>query len=219
VTPERAKQLIANPPKNSFGRPYPPSKVFKHEVYSEILANPSVFLVQKMNMRIPDWVKFREACEKHEFRANVVQGKIFRALLRDVAKEQPQILELEPFLMGSIATVSAASDPERVGETLIKLLKILNTEKKAILLGGKVENAVYSTDEILRISKLPPLADMRGELVAILEQPTRRLLELLGRQQGQVVSLLSQHRDTTGYQLGKLLEAQEDRLKENGPEA
>ena len=168
-----------------------------------------------MNMRIPDWVRFREQCEKQDFKANVVQGKIFRALLRDVAKEQPQMMELEPFLMGSIATVSTSQDPGRLGETLVKLLKILSTEKKAVLLGGKVENAVYSTDEILRISKLPPLADMRGELVAILEQPTRRLLELLGRQQGQVVAMLSQHRDTTGYQLGKLLEAQEDRLKEN----
>lgn len=209
---------MATPPLNKYGRPFPPNKVFKHEVYEEVLAQREVFVVQKMNMSMKDWNAFRDKCEQQSFNAKVVQSKIFRALLRDSAKQgRPQLEQMEPFLVGSIATVSSNPDSEKVGESLVKLLKIVNADKKVLLLGGKIEDSVYSTDEILRISQLPPIADMRGEIVAILEQPARRLLELLGRQQTQVVSLLTQHTQSTGYQLGKILETHEDRLK-GGPE-
>lgn len=214
VSQERARELLANPPVNQYGRRYPPSKVFKHEVYEEIMGNSGVFVLQKMNMRIPDWVAFRNACEKENFQAKVVQTKIFRALLKDLAQRgHPEAEDLVPFLVGSVATVSANPDTEKVGETLVKLLKVVNGQQKVLLLGGRIEGAVYSTDEILRISKLPPLADLRGELVAVMEQPVRRLLQLLGGQQQQLVGLLEQHRQSTGFQLGKILEMQEEKLK------
>ncbi|KAI9023281.1 hypothetical protein DFJ74DRAFT_706155 [Hyaloraphidium curvatum] len=214
ISSERAQQLLATPRLNRSSRPFPTDKVFKYEVYSELLANREVFLVQRMNMGIRDWAAFRASCEKDSFRAQVVQTKIFRALLRDEAKAgRPELVELEPFLYGSIAAVAASPGPEQVGESLVRLLKILNADRKALLLGGKIDSGVYSTDEILRISKLPPIADMRAELLGVLEQPARKLLELLGTQQGQVVALLNQHTASTGYQLGKILEMQEERLK------
>ncbi|KXS22522.1 hypothetical protein M427DRAFT_150780 [Gonapodya prolifera JEL478] len=123
-------------------------------------------------------------------------------------------LGLGPFLVGPCAVVSGAVPQEQLGARILAVVTLLARHKKLALLGGQVESLVWSFDELSRIAKLPPVGQMRAELVGVLEEPARALLAILQRSGGEaLVGILEQHRSGVGHELAGVLGAHEENLK------
>lgn len=67
--------------------------------------------------------------------------------------------------------------PERLNKTM---KVVSNTQGRLLLLGGKFENQVFTVDSLDRISTLPGLETLRGQLLSLLGAPALKLTQILG---------------------------------------
>ncbi|KAJ3338027.1 hypothetical protein HDU93_010093 [Gonapodya sp. JEL0774] len=125
-------------------------------------------------------------------------------------------LGLGPFLVGPCAVVSGNVPQDQLGARIMSVTTLLARHRKLALLGGQVESLEWSADELARIARLPPVGQMRAEIVALLEEPVRRLLGILQRSGGEgLVGVLEQHSVGMSHELAGVLSAHEDNLKKS----
>lgn len=99
-------------------------------------------------------------------------------------------LDLTQLLTGPICAVTfptsveAAAGGERKEVTPADLKAVIGTiqktQGKLLLVGGKFEGQVFSVDSLDRVSKLPGLDILRGQVLSLLGAPAFRLSQLLG---------------------------------------
>lgn len=103
-------------------------------------------------------------------------------------------LDVTQLLTGPVCAITwpaaSTSNPQDVGqvapeEVTPEVLKktmttIESTGGKLLLLGGKFSNQVFSIDSLARVSKLPGLDILRGQVLSVLGSPAARLSQLLG---------------------------------------
>ena len=82
----------------------------------------------------------------------------------------------------SAATDSSSGETIEVTPDVLKrtMTTIDGTGGKLLLLGGKFSNQVFSIDSLARVSKLPGLDILRGQVLSVLGSPAARLSQLLG---------------------------------------
>jgi len=214
ITPQRAKELLASPSVNKYGKQYPPWQVFRHELYQELLSQPGVLLVQRMNPTSKEWKEFQRDLLNHNVRATMIQKSIFGAAARHLSDSQGTVDgQLQDLLFGPISVLAFDANSQTMGPTLQTILGILGKTVKFQLLGGKIEGGVYSLDQLIRITKLPPLSQMHSEMLGILEKPVRDLLHAVEGHQGEIVRLLEQHKNQTTQNVVGVLSTHEEQMK------
>lgn len=82
----------------------------------------------------------------------------------------------------SLASSGEGGETQEVSPDTLKrtMATIEGTSGKLLLLGGKFSNQVFSIDSLARVSKLPGLDILRGQVLSVLGSPAARLSQLLG---------------------------------------
>ncbi|KAI8981786.1 hypothetical protein BDF20DRAFT_905604 [Mycotypha africana] len=171
---------------------HPPRRVYLYDQYSDIINNNrAVFIFQNNNLGVNEFTQLRQ----HLFEVSgqgaaptkltVVQTGIFSAALR-----QTKYANLETLLSGPICIFSTNADDAEHPDLLKKSVEGLAKNKKLLLLGGKIDDTLLTQADVLKVVDLPPLQQLRGQLVGTIEAPARRLLQTLEQPAGELHSVL-----------------------------
>ncbi|KAJ3088023.1 hypothetical protein HK102_009757 [Quaeritorhiza haematococci] len=227
ISPSRAKEILANPPRSQRGNPFDARRLYLFELYSQILNSRAVFVLQINNPTAQEYVNLKREFKKKGFALTAVRNSVFGAAVANASsrlraqvgksqaddpataatlKKARQMAAFRNLFVGPcFVAFSSATDetnPHLVKDFVSLLTApvppsgsahLRSAKGKTLLVGGIFENEVLSVDQVKEVMKLPPMTQLRGELVATLEEPARRLLSLLQHNPQMLVSVLKQH--------------------------
>ncbi|KAJ1974946.1 hypothetical protein H4R34_004523 [Dimargaris verticillata] len=219
------------PPKsaNSLNKPFNPRRQFLFRTYEEQLLSPIYLVVQNNNLDAPEMARLRQVlkAKAHPLaQISVVRSTLMPAVLRGTQYEN-----LAPLFVGPVAvihldlarlrlthtdyysTATAAAKPVPLtAEALLdqldfpnlvrSFLDVLKQHPKLLLLGGKMDRALLTTQMVQRIANLPPLQSLYAELVSGVYGPVHALHQAVKQIPQSLVFTLDQHRKNCGNQEG-----------------
>ncbi|KAK3834094.1 MAG: hypothetical protein J3R72DRAFT_452601 [Linnemannia gamsii] len=182
----------------NYGKEFRPQKTFLHHTYSSILNNNRIMLIcQHNNMSVPELIQLRAELTAAGADMKVIRLGIFAAALRET-----RYANLEPLINGPTCVISCNISPEeeeeqssaKVPKGLAGIRKIVEKNRKMILLGGKVDDALVSVDDMAKMVEMPGIQTLRSQVVGVLSQAAGgRLVQLLGMTPTLLVMNLDAH--------------------------
>ncbi|KAL3855164.1 hypothetical protein ACJMK2_014386 [Sinanodonta woodiana] len=111
----------------------------------------------------------------------------FSNLLMRRACHENQYANMIPWFVGQNLYVTG-KEPNVVAAT-----KVLRKTPQMLLLGGLVEDRLLTRDAVMNLAKLPPIENVLGELVSIMNLAASKSLSLLGSHQHTLSANLEQY--------------------------
>lgn len=157
-------------------------KLISAEYISRLNASPFFLVVDYRGLNVIQFSELRKRLLKVGGEVHVVKNNIFR-----VAAQQAGIADLSGTLSGQIAVVNGRKDIAAVA----KVVKAYQSEfEKPKLQFGYLGNQRLSADEVRAIADLPPLSELQGKLLGLLQAPAQKLVALINTPGSQVARVL-----------------------------
>jgi large subunit ribosomal protein L10 len=159
-------------------------KLISAEYIARLNASPFFLVVDYKGLSVLQFTELRKRLVKAGGEVHVVKNTIFR-----IAAKEAGIADLSGLLAGQLAAVTGKKDIA----TVAKVIKSYQAEfEKPKLRFGVLGNKSLSADEIRAIADLPPLAELQGKLLGLLQAPAQKLVALI---------------NTPGSQLARVIDA------------
>ncbi|KAG0351474.1 hypothetical protein BGZ54_003235, partial [Gamsiella multidivaricata] len=182
----------------NYGKEFRPQKTFLHHTYSNILELNRIMLIcQHNNMSVPELIQLRTELAAAGAEMTVIRLGIFSAALRET-----RYANLAPLINGPTCVISCNVSPEdeeaqsnaKNPRGLIGIRKIVEKHSKMILLGGKVDDALVSVEDMRKMVEMPGIQTLRSQVVGLLSQAGGgRLVQLLNMNPTLLVMNLGAH--------------------------
>ncbi|KAF9969525.1 hypothetical protein BGZ73_008098 [Actinomortierella ambigua] len=197
---QAAGDAAATPAKRltNYGKEFRPQKVYLHHTYTQLLNNSRIMLIcQHNNMSVPELIQLRTDLAKAGGEMKVLRLGIFSAALRET-----RFANLEPLITGPTCLIHCNVTPEQEEAAmhakqplgLKGIRQVIEKHNKMILLGGSVDDALLSVEDMAKVVDMPGIQTMRSQVVGLLSQAAGgRLVQLLQMNQQMLVLNLDAH--------------------------
>jgi large subunit ribosomal protein L10 len=166
----------------------PEKKFISAEYVARLNASPFFLVVDYRGMSVPQFNELRKRLRPSGAEMHVVKSTIFRVAVKEVG-----LADLSGVLAGQVAVVTGNKDVAAAA----KAVKGFQTEfDKPKLQFGYLGNQRLSAEELRVIADLPPLAQLQGKLLGLLQAPAQKLVALI---------------NTPGSQLARVIKAKADK--------
>lgn len=158
----------------NYGKQFRPQKVYLHHVYTRILNSNRILLIcQHNNMSVGELIGLRRDLAAAGAEMTVLRLGVFSAALRET-----RYANLAPLVNGPTAIISCNISPEeeesqssaKVPKGLVGIRRVVEKHNKMILLGGKVDDALLSVEDMKKIVEMPGIQILRSQVVGLLSQ-------------------------------------------------
>ncbi|KAJ3270110.1 YmL10 [Terramyces sp. JEL0728] len=168
LTNEQAVYALDNVKKSRRGNPVDHRRTFWYAIYSQILQSKYIFVFQNVNIPAATFKKLKLDIAGKMETLSVCNG-VFRACCKDNKLEKFANLFQGP-------TTILFSNQEIVPD----VVKIGNKYKQhLILVGGKLDDFMVTSDTFEDVKKLPSKAQLLGELLGVLSYPAANISRVL----------------------------------------
>lgn len=159
-------------------------KLISAEYITRLNASPFFLVVDYKGLSVLQFTELRKRLLKAGGEVHVVKNNIFR-----IAAKEAGVADLAGLLAGQIAAVTGKKDIAAVA----KVIKTFQAEfEKPKLQFGVLGNKPLSAEEVRTIADLPPLPELQGKILGLLQAPAQKLAALI---------------NTPGSQLARVVDA------------
>jgi large subunit ribosomal protein L10 len=159
-------------------------KIISAEYINRLNASPFFLVVDYKGLSVQQFTELRKRLLKVGGEVHVVKNTIFR-----IAAKEAGVADLSGMLAGQLAAVTGNKDIAAAA----KVIKTFQAEfEKPKLQFGVLGNKPLSADEVRAIADLPPLPELQGKLLGLLQAPAQKLVALI---------------NTPGSQLARVVDA------------
>jgi large subunit ribosomal protein L10 len=148
------------------------SKVIKR-LTAELADNTNIYMTDASGLSAVETSKLRRACFKANVKLSVVKNTL---LAKAMEASEKDFGELNQVLVGNTALMYS-----EIGNSPAKLIKEFRKKsEKPILKGAAIEDAVYiGDDQISILSNIKSREELIGEVISLLQSPTKNLISAL----------------------------------------
>jgi large subunit ribosomal protein L10 len=165
-------------------------KFISAEYVARLNASPFFLVVDYRGMSVGQFNELRKRLRPSGSELHVVKSTIFRVAVQEVG-----LADLAGTLSGQIAIVTGLKDVAAAA----KAVKNYQAEfAKPKLQFGYLGNQRISVEELRIIADLPPLAELQGKILGLLQAPAQKLVALI---------------NTPGSQLARVIKAKADKAE------
>lgn len=165
-------------------------KLISAEYVARLNASPFFLVVDYRGLGVAQFTELRKRLLKAGGEVHVVKNTIFR-----VAAKETGIADLSGALTGQLAVVTGRKDIAAVA----KVVKTYQSEfEKPKLQFGFLGNQRLSAEEVRAIADLPPLSELQGKILGLLQAPAQKLVALI---------------NTPGSQLARVIKAKSEKAE------
>lgn len=162
-------------------------KFISAEYLAKLNASPFFLVVDYRGLDVSRFTELRKRLGKAGAEVHVVKNTIFR-----IAAKEAGLADLTGTLSGQLAVVTGKKDVAAAS----KVVKSFQAEfEKPKLQFGYLGSQRLSPDEVKAIADLPPLAELQGKILGLLQAPAQKLAAIIG---------------TPGTQLARVIKAKAD---------
>lgn len=180
----------------------PITKQRKHELVAtlnEFLDQSDGFMIiESSGLSVKQVSMLRRKVRAAEGRYVVVKNTLFIKAL-----EQRGWVVPEKLLKGPVSVVFGLKNFPGVAQAVLDFTKDAAIEEKMKLKGGVIGNALLDAAGVDTVSKLPPIEELRAQLLGMIVQPATGLVSILNTATGELVNVLQ----AASVQLVNVLEA------------
>src|SRR5438128_4655484 len=134
-------------------------------------ASPFFMVVDYKGLTVGQFTELRKRLNKAGSEVHVVKNSIFR-----IAAKEAGVADLSGSLVGQLAVVTGQRDISAAAKTL----KTFQSEfEKPKLKFGYLNTQRLETAELMALADLPPIEQLRAEIVGLIEAPVASLLSVL----------------------------------------
>lgn len=157
------------------------------ELAEKLAAAKNLFLTDYSGLTVDEITRLRGELRKDGTSCySVVKNTLFRIAAGDLAGR------LESFLVGPTGIVFAGTDPVAPAKAL---KTFSDTVKRVAVKAAYIDGQIVNAQQIEKLAKLPPKADLIAMLVGTLANPIRGLVTVLSGNQGGLVRVLDRIRE------------------------
>src|SRR6185436_3080904 len=152
------------------------------EYLTRLNGSPFFIVVDYKGLKVGHMTELRKRLNKAGAEVHVVKNSIFR-----IAAKESGVGELNGALAGQIAVVTGQKDIS----TTAKVVKTFGSEfDKLKVKFGYLNNQRLEQSDILSLADLPPLDQLRAEILGVIEAPIASLLSIVEAPARDLVLLL-----------------------------
>ncbi|KAF9107719.1 hypothetical protein BGX27_008638 [Mortierella sp. AM989] len=198
ATVAAAAAAAAGKPLTKYGKEFQPQKSFLHHAYAKLLTTNRIMLIcQHNNMSVPELIQLRTELGAAGAKMTVIRLGIFSAALKET-----RYANLAPLVSGPTCVISCDISPEdeeaqsstKVPRGLGGIRKVVEKHSKMILLGGKIDDALVSVEDMKKMVEMPGIQTLRSQVAGLLSQAGGgRLVQLLNMNPTLLVMNLDAH--------------------------
>jgi len=162
-------------------------KFISAEYVSRLKNSPFFLVVDYHGLSVGQFTELRKRLIKVGGEVHVVKNTIFR-----VAAKEAGIADLGGALSGQLAIVTGQKDIA----SSAKVIKAYQAEfEKPKLQFGYLGSQALSAAEVRAIADLPPLAQLQGKILGLLQAPAQKLAALINTPGSQLARVIKAHAD------------------------
>ena len=143
--------------------------------------NPMVAVFHHNGWNVAEWQKFRRTLLPTGIRVRVISTRIATKVL-----EHTKFKNITSLFHGPTC-IMYCEEPK-----VKDLVSVTKNEDKLLLLGGVLNNALFTRQDYLDYAKLPSHEELRGQLLSQLMMTSSQVTSLLLRHQRNLLYILSQ---------------------------
>ena len=157
-------------------------KFISAEYVSRLSQSPFFLVVDYRGLSVGQFGELRKRLSKAGAELHVVKNTLFR-----VAAKESGIADLQGALAGQLAVVTGKKD----FASAAKVLKTYQSEfEKPKLQFGYIGTQALKVDEIRAIADLPPLDQLQGKILGLLQAPAQKLVAVINTPGSQIARVL-----------------------------
>jgi large subunit ribosomal protein L10 len=156
------------------------------ELAERLAAAKNLFFTDYAGLTVEEITKLRGELRKDGNTYSVVKNTLFRIAAGDLAGR------LERFLVGPTGIVFAGADPVAPAKAL---KTFSDTVKRVAVKAAYIDGQVVDAQQVEKLAKLPPKAELIATLVGTLANPIRGLVTVLSGNQSGLVRVLERIRE------------------------
>ncbi len=164
---------------------------FLDDLQQQIEQSNALVILRYMRFTANNANSFRAGVEKLGASVTMVPK---RALVKGAEKAGVMINRGD--LDGHISLVFAQRDPVEVAKYVIQFGK--EVEQAIEVIGGRFDGQIYSADDVIKLSELPSMPEMRAQFLGLLEAPMAQTLATIEAILCSVVHCLDQKSQQAG---------------------
>jgi len=157
-------------------------KFISAEYASRLSQSPFFLVVDYRGLSVGQFGELRKRLTKAGAELHVVKNTLFR-----VAAKESGIADLQGALAGQLAVVTGKKDFAAAA----KVLKTYQSEfEKPKLQFGYIGTQALKVEEIRAIADLPPLEQLQGKILGLLQSPAQKLVAVINTPGSQIARVL-----------------------------
>jgi large subunit ribosomal protein L10 len=157
-------------------------KFISAEYVSRLSQSPFFLVVDYRGLSVGQFGELRKRLSKAGAELHVVKNTLFR-----VAAKESGIADLQGALAGQLAVVTGKKDFAAAA----KVLKTYQSEfEKPKLQFAYIGTQALKVDEIRAIADLPPLEQLQGKILGLLQAPAQKLVAVINTPGSQIARVL-----------------------------
>ena len=160
----------------------PEKQILTKEYLERLNASPFFIVVDYRGLKVEDMTELRKGLKGTGSEVHVVKNSIFR-----IAAKEAGVGDLNGSLAGQLAVVTGQKDISAAAKVVKKLGTKLNRLKVHF---GYLNNQRLEQSDILTLADLPPMEQLRAQLLALFNAPAATFVRLLNTPASQMARVL-----------------------------
>lgn len=128
---------------------------------------------------------------RKSLRDNGASFKIVKNTLSKIAADKAGVKDVANLLKGPTA-IAYSKDPVMAAKKVVEFAKANN---KLTVIGGIVDNEILSAAQVIELSKLPSLDELRGKIIGVLQAPASKIVGVLQAAPAQLARVIQAYAD------------------------
>lgn len=153
------------------------------EVYKQ---SSSVIITHYHGLSVSQLTALRKS-----LRDNGASFKVVKNTLSKIAANNAGVKDVASLLKGPTA-IAYSADPVIAAKKVVEFAKANN---KLTVIGGIVDNEILSAEQVIELSKLPSLDELRGKIIGVLQAPASRIVGILQAAPAQLARVIQAYAD------------------------
>jgi large subunit ribosomal protein L10 len=157
---------------------------FVKEFQEDLESSKIAIVTHYHGLKVQDITKLRKKLKDGDVSFKVVKNRLAKIAIKDTG-----FSDLDPILTGPTALV-LSNNPVTAAKILVEFA---NDNENLKIVGGVFDKRSIDQNQIVALSKLPSLEELRATLVGMLVQPSTKIAQLLQAPGAQIARVISSY--------------------------
>lgn len=163
----------------------PEKLALAQEYRGRVLSSPYLILINYQGLNVAEFTQLRRKLADHGAEIHVIKNRVFKKAIADL-----DFTDFPNKLTGQLAVITGRQDIAAAAKVLKEFNKQTN---KGVIQFGFLGKRFLTKELIDQIAELPPLDNLRAQLIGAIKAPMARLVMIINEPAARIARIIRSH--------------------------